>query len=103
MRKCCTWLLCCCCSPSKLCQRGCHGPCSNLYAAAGVLGNVLLPDWLQTALLTVLLLVVVYKTAGKAQKQSAVERKARCSLTQYLFAAVPRGLDACQLWCLSCC
>ena len=38
---------------------------------------MLLPDWLQTALLTLLLVVVVVKTAGKARKQSEVERLAR--------------------------
>ena len=45
---------------------------------AGVMGNTLLPDWLQTALLTLLLLVVVWKTAGKARKQTAIEAENRC-------------------------
>ena len=57
---------------------------------------MLLPDWLQTALLTVLLLVVVYKTAGKAQKQSAVERKARWCLTSYVCCTMePALVPAC--------
>ena len=42
-----------------------------------MLGNVLLPDWLQTALLTLLLLIVVWKTAGKAKKQAAIEAQAK--------------------------
>ena len=46
---------------------------------AGVLGNVLLPDWLQTGLLTLLLLFVVYKTALKAYHQWDLERTMRCA------------------------
>ena len=49
-------------------------------ARAGVLLNVLVPDWLQTALLTVLLLFVINKTVRKGikqwrQEQRAVEQK----------------------------
>ena len=51
---------------------------------AGVLGNVLLPDWLQTALLTLLLLFVVYKTALKAYNQWDLERTVRYACIQRL-------------------
>lgn len=44
---------------------------------AGVLFNVLFPEWLQTALLVVLLGVVVKKTAGKGVKQWQQEQKAK--------------------------
>jgi hypothetical protein len=43
---------------------------------AGVLFNVLFPDWLQTALLTVLLLFVIDKTVRKALTQWRQEQKA---------------------------
>jgi hypothetical protein len=42
-----------------------------------VLFNVLFPEWLQTALLVVLLGVVVKKTAGKGVKQWQQELKAK--------------------------
>ena len=44
---------------------------------AGVLFNVLFPEWLQTALLVVLLGVVIKKTAGKGVKQWQQEQKAK--------------------------
>ena len=50
------------------------GPMMN--AVAGVLFNVLFPDWLQTALLTVLLLFVINKTVRKGVKQWSQEQKA---------------------------
>ncbi len=43
---------------------------------AGVLLNVLVPDWLQTALLTVLLLFVINKTVRKGITQWRQEQKA---------------------------
>ena len=43
---------------------------------AGVLFNVLIPDWLQTALLTVLLLFVINKTVRKGIKQWRQEQRA---------------------------
>jgi hypothetical protein len=46
---------------------------------AGVLFNVLFPEWLQTALLVVLLGVVVKKTAGKGVKQWQQEQKAKAA------------------------
>ena len=42
--------------------------------AAGVLFNPLCPEWLQTALLTVLLLVVVRKTFQKGFRQWSEEQ-----------------------------
>lgn len=42
---------------------------------AGVLFNVLLPRWLQTILLTLLLLAVIYKTLTKAVKMWRSEQK----------------------------
>lgn len=49
----------------------------NTYtaAAAGVLFNVLLPRWLQTVLLTILLVSVVYKTLSRGLKMWRSERK----------------------------
>lgn len=44
--------------------------------AAGVLLNVLVPDWLQTLLLTVLLLFVINKTVRKGVTQWRQEQKA---------------------------
>ena len=44
--------------------------------AAQVLFNVLFPDWLQTALLTVLLLFVINKTVRKGVRQWHQETKA---------------------------
>lgn len=44
---------------------------------AGVLFNVLFPEWLQTALLVILLGVVIRKTAGKGIKQWQQEQKAK--------------------------
>ena len=41
-----------------------------------VLFNVLFPDWLQTALLTVLLLFVINKTVRKGMRQWQQESKA---------------------------
>ncbi len=46
----------------------------------GVLLNVLVPDWLQTALLTLLLLFVINKTVRKGitqwrQEQKAIQQK----------------------------
>ena len=48
---------------------------NDLLWAAGVLFNPLCPEWLQTALLTVLLLVVVRKTFQKGFRQWSEERK----------------------------
>lgn len=47
---------------------------------AGVLGNVLLPTWLITLLLIVLLLVLAYMTFTKAIKLHQKERKHAASL-----------------------
>ena len=42
---------------------------------AGVFFNVLLPSWLQTVLLTILLLIVIKKTLGKGVRMWQSERK----------------------------
>lgn len=47
-----------------------------LAALQGVLLNPLTPEWLQTALLSVLLVVVVRKTYAKGFKQLHEEQKA---------------------------
>ena len=49
---------------------------------AGVLFNVLFPEWLQTALLVVLLGVVVKKTATKGAKQWQQEQKAKAQAAE---------------------
>lgn len=46
------------------------------YCGAGVLLNVLVPDWLQTLLLTLLLLFVINKTVRKGITQWRQEQKA---------------------------
>ncbi len=47
-----------------------------VWVTAGVLLNVLVPDWLQTLLLTVLLLFVINKTVRKGITQWRQEQKA---------------------------
>ena len=42
---------------------------------AGVFANVLMPSWLQTVLLTILLLIVIRKTLAKGLKMWQSERK----------------------------
>ena len=53
-----------------------------LRARAGVLFNVLFPEWLQTALLVVLLGLVVKKTATKGAKQWQQEQKAKAEAAE---------------------
>ena len=48
---------------------------SSASPFAGVIVNVLLPTWLQTLALTVLLVFVIYKTANKGLKQWRSESK----------------------------
>ncbi|KAK9832849.1 hypothetical protein WJX81_007097 [Elliptochloris bilobata] len=52
-------------------------PALLLGVSFGVLFNVLFPEWLQTALLVVLLAVVVWKTAAKGLKQWQQEQNAK--------------------------
>lgn len=51
--------------------------CAAALLPAGVLFNPLMPEWLQTAMLAVLLVVVVRKTYAKGFKQWSTEKSSK--------------------------
>ncbi len=54
--------------------------CAAVLLSAGVLFNPLMPEWLQTALLAVVLVVVVRKTYAKGFKQWSTEKSSKQQL-----------------------